>query len=76
LPRACSTIPSKILNDPRDIKDIFGEEIAFLVDSLTKLSKIEFKTRKRHRQRTSGDASRMSEDIRVIIIKFADRLHI
>ncbi len=59
-----------------DIKDLFGEDIGFLVESLTKLSKIEFKT--------SEDAQAenfrrmflaMAEDMRVILIKFADRLH-
>jgi GTP pyrophosphokinase len=59
-----------------DIRGLFGEDIAFLVDSLTKLSKMEF--------RTSEDAQAenfrrmflaMAEDMRVILIKFADRLH-
>jgi len=59
-----------------DIKALYGEDIAFLVDSLTKLSKMEF--------RTSEDAQAenfrkmflaMAEDMRVILIKFADRLH-
>lgn len=59
-----------------EIKDLFGEDIAFLVESLTKLSKMQF--------RTSEDAQAenfrkmflaMAEDMRVILIKFADRLH-
>jgi len=59
-----------------DIRALFGEDIAFLVESLTKLSKMEFKT--------SEDAQAenfrkmflaMAEDMRVILIKFADRLH-
>jgi len=59
-----------------DIRDIFGEEVAFLVEGLTKLSKMESKSRKD----TQAENFRkmflaMAEDIRVIIIKFADRLH-
>ena len=59
-----------------DIRALFGEDIAFLVESLTKLAKMEFKT--------SEDAQAenfrrmflaMAEDMRVILIKFADRLH-
>jgi guanosine-3',5'-bis(diphosphate) 3'-pyrophosphohydrolase len=59
-----------------DIKDMFGEEIAFLVDSVTKLSKIEFKTKEEAQAENFRKMLlAMSEDIRVIIIKFADRLH-
>ncbi|UCE71933.1 MAG: bifunctional (p)ppGpp synthetase/guanosine-3',5'-bis(diphosphate) 3'-pyrophosphohydrolase [Nitrospiraceae bacterium] len=59
-----------------DIRALYGEDIAFLVDSLTKLSRMELKT--------SEDAQAenfrkmflaMAEDMRVILIKFADRLH-
>ena len=79
-----ATIAAGLLHDtiedtettPRDIKDIFGEEIAFLVDSLTKLSKIEFKTKEEAQAENFRKMLlAMSEDIRVIIIKFADRLH-
>lgn len=60
----------------KDIKDIFGDEIAFLVDSLTKLSKIEFKTKEEAQAENFRKMLlAMSEDVRVIIIKFADRLH-
>ncbi|UCG79562.1 MAG: bifunctional (p)ppGpp synthetase/guanosine-3',5'-bis(diphosphate) 3'-pyrophosphohydrolase [Nitrospirota bacterium] len=59
-----------------DIRDIFGEEVAFLVEGLTKLSKMESRSGKE----TQAENFRkmflaMAEDIRVIIIKFADRLH-
>jgi len=46
------------------------------VDSLTKLSKIEFKTKEEAQAENFRKMLlAMSEDIRVIIIKFADRLH-
>jgi len=59
-----------------DIRKRFGYELAFLVDSLTKLSRMEFKSRE-HAQAENFRKMllSMSEDIRVIIIKFADRLH-
>ncbi len=60
----------------KDIKDVFGDEIVFLVDSLTKLSRIEFKTKEEAQAENFRKMLlAMSEDIRVIIIKFADRLH-
>jgi guanosine-3',5'-bis(diphosphate) 3'-pyrophosphohydrolase len=79
-----ATIAAGLLHDtvedtgttPEDIKAIFGEEIAFLVESLTKLSKIEFKTKEEAQAENFRKMLlAMSEDIRVIIIKFADRLH-
>lgn len=60
----------------RDIKESFGAEVAFLVDSLTKLSRIEFKTKEEAQAENFRKMLlAMSKDIRVIIIKFADRLH-
>lgn len=59
-----------------DIKNIFGDEIAFIVKALTKLSKIEFKTKKEaEAENFRKMLLAMSEDVRVILIKFADRLH-
>jgi GTP pyrophosphokinase len=59
-----------------DIKEMFGNEIAFLVDALTKLSKVEFKTREdAHAENFRKMLLAMSKDVRVILIKFADRLH-
>ncbi|MBI3592697.1 MAG: bifunctional (p)ppGpp synthetase/guanosine-3',5'-bis(diphosphate) 3'-pyrophosphohydrolase [Nitrospirae bacterium] len=59
-----------------DIKDMFGAEIAFLVDALTKLSKVEFQTREdAQAENFRKMLLAMSKDVRVILIKFADRLH-
>ncbi len=59
-----------------DISEMFSPEVAFLVDAVTKLSKIQFSTV----EEAKAESFRkmflaMSKDIRVILIKFADRLH-
>ena len=58
------------------ILDEFGEEIALLVDGLTKLEKIEFKSREdAQAENLRKMLLAMARDIRVILIKLADRLH-
>jgi guanosine-3',5'-bis(diphosphate) 3'-pyrophosphohydrolase len=60
----------------KDIKDLFGKEVAFLVEGLTKLSKMEFMTREEAQAENFRKMLlAMSEDLRIILIKFADRLH-
>ena len=59
-----------------DIKKDFGEEIAKLVDGVTKLSRIEF--RSRFEEEVSNLRKMflaMAEDWRVVVIRLADRLH-
>jgi guanosine-3',5'-bis(diphosphate) 3'-pyrophosphohydrolase len=79
-----ATIAAGLLHDTiedtnttvKDIKDLFGEEIAFLVEALTKLSRIEFKTKEEAQAENFRKMLlAMSEDVRVILIKFADRFH-
>lgn len=67
---------------PNDIKRDFGQEILFLVEGVTKLSKIEYSPNAENRKTALENIASlkkmlfaMAEDIRVIIIKLADRYH-
>src|SRR3990170_8374578 len=58
------------------IKELFGAEIAGLVDGLTKLSRITFDKKEDHEAENFRKMIlAMGKDIRVIVIKLADRLH-
>ena len=59
-----------------DIKRLFGEDIARLVDGVTKLNKIEIQSdRTKQAENFRKLVLAMSEDIRVLLVKLADRLH-
>lgn len=59
-----------------DIKKDFGEEVLELVKGVTKLDKIEFKSQEEEQAENFKKIFvSMAKDIRVIIIKLADRLH-
>ena len=58
------------------LEEIFGPEIAHIVDSLTKISQIYFtSTEEKQAENFRKMLLAMSDDIRVIIVKLADRLH-
>ncbi|MFH1710307.1 MAG: bifunctional (p)ppGpp synthetase/guanosine-3',5'-bis(diphosphate) 3'-pyrophosphohydrolase [bacterium] len=58
------------------IAEKFGEEIAYLVEGVTKLGQIVFESREvRQAENFRKMLLAMGEDIRVIVIKLADRLH-
>jgi GTP pyrophosphokinase len=58
-----------------EIKEKFGEEIYFLVDGVTKLGKVRFQGMERHNESLKKLFIATSKDIRVAIVKFADRIH-
>jgi GTP diphosphokinase / guanosine-3',5'-bis(diphosphate) 3'-diphosphatase len=59
-----------------DIEDRFGPQVAAIVDGLTKLDKIEFRSREQQQaENVRKMMLAMARDIRVIIIKLTDRLH-
>jgi len=78
------TIVTAILHDTiedtvatrEEIERLFGDNVARLVDGVTKLSKIEAQTES---QRAAENLRKfllaMSDDIRVLLVKLADRLH-
>ena len=71
----------------RDLEDLFGNEVARLVDGVTKLTKEELKSEELSQERASSEHDTaqaatvrkmllsMAEDIRVVLIKLADRMH-
>lgn len=79
-----ATLTSALLHDvledtPTTIDEIkkeFGEDIAAIVDGLTKLAKIEFNSKQeRMAENFRKMIIAMAKDLRVIVVKLADRLH-
>ena len=78
-----TTIAAGLLHDTiedtpvteNDVKEGFGEEILFLVNGVTKLGTLKYRGRERHVESLRKFFIAMTNDLRVVIIKFADRLH-
>jgi GTP pyrophosphokinase len=58
-----------------DIEHEFGKEIAFLVDGVTKLGRVKYRGKKEKADDLRKFILAMAEDLRVVFIKLADRLH-
>ena len=59
-----------------EVRQQFGDDIALLVDGVTKITQIPFSTKEEQQaENVRKMLMAMSQDIRVIIIKLADRLH-
>ncbi|MCG8589078.1 MAG: bifunctional (p)ppGpp synthetase/guanosine-3',5'-bis(diphosphate) 3'-pyrophosphohydrolase [Proteobacteria bacterium] len=80
----CATIATALLHDTvedtvatlDEIDDLFGSEVAKLVDGVTKLSKLELRSEaNREAENFRKLLLAMSDDIRVLLVKLADRLH-
>lgn len=78
-----TTIAAGLLHDTvedahvsgEDIEREFGKEIRFLVDGVTKLGKLKYHGVERHVESLRKLFVSTAKDLRVIIIKLADRLH-
>jgi GTP pyrophosphokinase len=78
-----TTIAAGLLHDTvedakiseEDIERAFGKEVRFLVDGVTKLGKLKYRGVERHIESLRKLFISTAKDIRVIIIKLADRLH-
>ena len=79
-----TTLAAALLHDTVEDTDVtlaaieeeFGEEVARIVDGLTKLDRLEFRTREQAQaENVRKMIVAMAGDIRVLLIKLADRLH-
>ena len=79
-----ATIATALLHDTiedtsvnlQDIQEQFGDEVAFLVRGVTKLSKIELQSDKtKQAENFRKLVLAMSQDLRVLLVKLADRVH-
>ncbi|MCH7929675.1 MAG: bifunctional (p)ppGpp synthetase/guanosine-3',5'-bis(diphosphate) 3'-pyrophosphohydrolase [Proteobacteria bacterium] len=80
----CATIITALLHDTvedtgvtlDEIRDLFGGEVAQLVDGVTKLTRLELQSdQTKQAENFRKLLLAMSEDIRVLLVKLADRLH-
>lgn len=79
----CTTVAAGLLHDvPEDtavsinqIKEEFGEEIAIIVQGITKLGTVKYRGIERYAENLRKMFVAMAQDIRTIVIKFCDRIH-
>lgn len=78
------TLAAALLHDTVEDTDVtldqvvseFGQDIAYLIDGVTKLDRLEYGTREQAQAATIRKmVVAMAEDVRVLLIKLADRLH-
>lgn len=78
-----TTITAALLHDvcedtaytSEDIKKEFGDEVAFLVEGVTKLDRIRYRGTERSTESLRKMFLAVAEDIRIVLLKLVDRLH-
>ncbi|MBI2024887.1 MAG: bifunctional (p)ppGpp synthetase/guanosine-3',5'-bis(diphosphate) 3'-pyrophosphohydrolase [Candidatus Harrisonbacteria bacterium] len=78
-----ATIAAALLHDVvedtphtlEEIKNQFGEDVTFLVDGVTKISKVRYRGIEAKVENLRKFILYLSQDVRVILVKLADRLH-
>ncbi|MEK7116050.1 MAG: RelA/SpoT family protein [Patescibacteria group bacterium] len=68
-------VPEDTKRTLEEIREQFGDEVARLVGGITKLGKLKYRGVERYIENLRKMFLAIAEDVRVIIIKFADRLH-
>jgi len=68
-------VPEDTQRTLEEIRERFGPDVAHLVEGVTKLGRLRYRGVERYVENLRKMFLSMAEDIRVVIIKFADRLH-
>lgn len=68
-------VPEDTVRTIEDIRENFGADIAGMVKAITKLGKIKYRGIERYVENLRKMFIAMASDVRVVFIKFADRLH-
>lgn len=68
-------VPEDTERTVEDITTTFGDDIASMVGAITKLGKVKYRGEERYIENLRKMFVAMAEDVRVVFIKFADRMH-
>lgn len=68
-------VPENTAKTIKDVEKEFGKEVATMISGVTKLGKIKYRGIQRYVENLRKMFLAMAEDIRIILIKFADRIH-
>ena len=78
-PLVCAALLHDTIEDtettPQDLQAKFGDEIAYLVEGVTKLDKVQYLGNERHVESLRKFFISVAQDLRVVILKLADRWH-